>query len=117
MPKVIARFSASMVILSPFLMDGDGAADEGFWRDVADHGAVAAAAEATVGDERDVFAEAFAHDGARGAEHLAHTGAALGFDAPRRRGPLDLVVEDGCSAVSSDSKTMALPSNLRPSLP
>ncbi len=48
------------------LDDGDGAANEGFRRDVPDHEAVAAAAEATVGDEGDVFAEAFAHDGARG---------------------------------------------------
>ena len=79
------------------LDDGDGAADIRFRRDVADDEAVAAAAEATVGDESDVFAEAFTHDGARGAEHLAHTRAALrAFHAHDDDVTfLDLVIEDG----------------------
>jgi P-type E1-E2 ATPase len=55
-----------------------GAAEVGLGGDVADHEAVAAAGEAAVGDERDVLAEALAHDGAGGAEHLAHAGAAAG---------------------------------------
>ena len=59
------------------LDDGERAADEGFGRDVADDEAVAAAGETAVGDERDVLAEALAHDGAGGPEHLAHAGAAL----------------------------------------
>ena len=45
------------------LDDGDRAADIRFGCDVADDEAVAASAEAAVGDEGDVFAEAFAHDG------------------------------------------------------
>ena len=59
------------------LHEGDRAADVGFRRDVADDEAVAAAAEASVGDERDVFAEAFAHDGAGGRKHFAHARSAL----------------------------------------
>lgn len=46
--------------------DGNRAADEGLWGDVADDETVTAAAEAAIGDECDVFAEAFAHDGAGG---------------------------------------------------
>jgi heavy metal translocating P-type ATPase len=60
------------------LHDGDRAAFVGLGGDVADDEAVAAAGEAAVGDERDVLAEALAHDGAGGGEHLAHAGAALG---------------------------------------
>ena len=59
------------------LHQGDRAADLGFGRDVADDEAVAAAGEAAVGDEGDVGAEAGAHDGAGGGEHLGHAGAAL----------------------------------------
>ena len=50
----------------------------GFGGDVADDEAVGAAGEAAVGDEGDVVAEAGAHDGAGGGEHLGHAGAALG---------------------------------------
>ena len=60
-------FSASIVILSPSLDQRDRAADLGLGRDVADDEAVAAAAEAAVGDEGDVVAEAGAHDRARSA--------------------------------------------------
>ena len=47
-----------------------------------------AAGEAAVGDQGDVLAEAGAHDGAGGREHLGHAGAALGAfvaDDDRRR--------------------------------
>ena len=46
--------------------EGVGAAEGGGGGDVADHEAVAAAAEAAVGDERDFLAETFAHDGRSG---------------------------------------------------
>lgn len=68
-------------------VDGDGVAvaDEtdratllGLRRDVADEEAVAAAGEAAVGDKRDVLAEAVAHDGRAGLQHLRHAGTALG---------------------------------------
>lgn len=65
--------------LAPSHLDqGDGAADLRLGRDVADHEAVAAAAEASVGDERALLAQAGAHDGGGGREHLGHAGAALG---------------------------------------
>ena len=70
--------SASIVIWSPSLHQGDGAAVLGFGRDVADDEAVRAAGEAAVGDEGDVVAQAGADDGAGGREHLGHAGAALG---------------------------------------
>ena len=54
------------------------AADIGFRRDVADHETVGAAGETAVGDQRDVLAQAFAHDGGGGREHFAHAGAAFG---------------------------------------
>ena len=66
-------------------VDGDGvaffhererAAERGLGGDVADDEAVRAAGEAAIGDQRHVFAEALAHDGAGGGEHLAHAGAA-----------------------------------------
>jgi hypothetical protein len=81
---------------------------------VADDEAVAAAAEAAVGDERDVFAEALAHDGAGRGKHLAHAGAALrAFVADDDDvALLDLAVEDGLQRVSSESNTMALPVKL-----
>src|SRR6266436_5755734 len=44
--------------------------------------AVAAAGEAAVGDEGDLFAQAFAHDGGGGGEHFSHAGsAARAFEA------------------------------------
>ena len=58
MSRVSARVLASMVMVSPFLDHGDGAAERGFGCDVADDEAVAAAGEAAVRDERDVLAEA-----------------------------------------------------------
>ena len=60
------------------LDEGERAAHVGFGRDVADDKAVAAAGEAAVGDERDIFAETFAHDGGGGREHFAHAGTAFG---------------------------------------
>ena len=58
------------------LDEGDGTADISFGRDVADDEAVAAAAETAIGDERHVFAKAFAHDGGGGREHFPHAGTA-----------------------------------------
>src|SRR5262245_19093703 len=61
--------------LTFFCVDGDGvavfderewAANVGFGSDVTDDEAVATAGESTVGDEGDVFPEAFAHDGGSG---------------------------------------------------
>lgn len=66
------------------LDQGDGAADLRLWRDVADDEAVRAAGEAAVGDERAVVAQASAHDGGGGGEHLRHAGAALGALVPER---------------------------------
>ena len=56
----------------------DGAALLRLGHDMADEKAVAAAAEAAVGDEGDVVAEPGAHDGRAGLEHLRHAGAAAG---------------------------------------
>ncbi len=58
--------------------DGERTTEGGFWGDVADDETVGAAAEASIGDERDVFAEAFAHDCAGGGEHFAHPGTTDG---------------------------------------
>ena len=60
------------------LHQGEGAADIGFGADVADDEAVAAAGEASIGDEGDVFAEAASHHGAGRPKHFAHAGAAHG---------------------------------------
>src|SRR6185503_5068828 len=54
------------------LHERDGSADIRFGRDVAGDESVAAAGESSVGDERDVFAETFAHDGAGGRKHFSH---------------------------------------------
>ena len=64
---------------------------------MADDEAVAAAAEPAVGDERDVFAEALAHDGAGGREHFAHARAAFRAFAADDDDVafLDRAVEDG----------------------
>ena len=59
-----------------FVQQRDRAAARGFRRDVADHEAVGGAAEAAVGDQRDVVAEAAADQRGGDAEHLAHAGAA-----------------------------------------
>ena len=61
---------------------GDGAALLGLRRHVADDKAVAAAAEAPVGDESAVLPEARAHDGAGGRQHLRHAGPTLGALIP-----------------------------------
>mmetsp|Transcript_46316 Transcript_46316/g.144899 ORF Transcript_46316/g.144899 Transcript_46316/m.144899 type:complete len:355 (+) Transcript_46316:1223-2287(+) len=83
------------------LEEGDVAADLGLRRDVADDEAVGAAGEAAVGDERDVVAEAGAHDGGGGLEHLRHAGAALGaLVAQHHHGALgDLLGVDGLDHV------------------
>ncbi len=60
-----------------FIDQRERAAAIGFRSDVADDKSVSAAGETPVGDERDILAEAAAHDGARGAEHFAHARAAL----------------------------------------
>lgn len=61
---------------------GDGTALLGLRRHMANHESVRAAAEATVGDEGTVIAQARAHDGAGGGEHLRHARAALGALVP-----------------------------------
>ncbi|CRK45441.1 hypothetical protein BN1723_006607 [Verticillium longisporum] len=60
------------------LDETDGAALLGLGHNVADEEAVAAAGEAAVGQQRDVLAEAGAHDGRARLEHLGHAGPALG---------------------------------------
>src|SRR5690606_31262234 len=57
--------------------EGDGAAHLRLGRDVADDEAVGAAREAAVRDERDVVAEAGAHDDGGRRQQLRHAGAAL----------------------------------------
>ncbi len=61
-----------------FVDRGDGAAVEGFGRDVGHHEAVRGAAEAAVGDEGDFLGESGADNGAGDAQHLAHAGSAAG---------------------------------------
>src|SRR5690606_22706264 len=55
-----------------------GAAHHGFRCDVSDHEAVTAAGKTPVGDQCHVLAQAPAHDGGGGREHLPHAGPALG---------------------------------------
>ena len=57
---------------------GERATEGGFRGDVTDDEAVGAAAEASIGDEGDVFSEAFAHDCAGRGEHFAHSGTTDG---------------------------------------
>jgi hypothetical protein len=52
---------------------------------VADHEAVAAAAEAPVSDECTLLAQPCTHDGAGGRQHLRHAGATLGALVPAGR--------------------------------
>ncbi len=59
-----------------FVQQRDRPAARGFRRDVADHEAVGGAAEAAIGDQRHVVAEAAADQRGGDAEHLAHAGAA-----------------------------------------
>src|SRR5262249_38045566 len=61
----------------PFAQRGDGAARGGFGGDVADHQPARGAAESPVGHQRHAIAQAFADDGRRHAQHLAHSGAAF----------------------------------------
>ena len=79
------------------LDNGKGAAFVRFGGDVADNEAVAAAGESAVGDEGDVVAESFAHDGGGGRQHFSHAGASFGaFVADDEDVAfLDFVVEDG----------------------
>ena len=78
------------------LNQADGPARGGFRADVADAVAARAAREPAVGDQADLAAQAHAHDGRRGREHLLHAGTALGaFIANHHHMPfLDLAVED-----------------------
>src|SRR5439155_777857 len=55
---------------------GDRAADGRLGRDVAGHQAARGAAEAAVGQERDLLAQAFTHERRGDAQHLAHARAA-----------------------------------------
>ena len=61
-----------MVISSPLRHQRERPAGKRLGRDVADDKAVRAAAEAPIGDERDVFPETASHDRARRRKHLAH---------------------------------------------
>src|SRR5262245_55281476 len=61
----------------PFAQRGDGAARGGLGRDVAYHQSARGAAESPVGHQRNALAQAFADDGRRHAQHLAHSGAAF----------------------------------------
>ena len=60
------------------LHEADGTANLRLGGDVSDHEAVGTAGEAAVGDERAVVAEAGAHDGGGGGEHLGIPGPPLG---------------------------------------
>src|SRR5215468_5948525 len=60
-----------------FAQRGDGAARGGLWGDVADHQPARGATESPVGHQRHALAQAFADDGRRHAQHLAHSGAAF----------------------------------------
>ena len=79
------------------LDNGKGAAFGGFGGDVANNEAVAAAGESAVGDEGDMVAKPFAHDGGGGRQHFSHAGSAFGaFVADDEDVAfLDFVVEDG----------------------
>src|SRR5579884_723048 len=55
---------------------GDGATCRRFGRDMADAGPARAARETAIGDERDLLAEAHAHDVGGGRKHLLHAGTA-----------------------------------------
>ena len=98
-----------MMISSPSRDRGDRAAVDGLGRDVAGHEAVGGAAEAPVGEQRDVLAQAGAVDRGGDREHLAHAGAAGGA----------LVADDDDVAVAGcrRSRTAAIaassPSNTR----
>ena len=93
------------------LDDADRSTDRGFRRDVADDKSVAATGEASVGDQRDVLAETFAHDGAGRRKHLAHAGAAdRAFVANHDHVPaFTRPSRIASSAASSLSNTIALP--------
>ena len=99
--------------------EGERAAEVGLGRDVADDEAARAAGEATVGDERDVVAEAAAHDGAGGGEHFAHAGSAFGpFVADDDDVTLfDFVGEDGLERGFLGIEDAGFAVNFSPSLP
>src|SRR5689334_8994844 len=48
-----------------------------FWCDMTDNEAVRSARETSVGNQCDFLTKAFAHDGAGGPEHFAHTRSAF----------------------------------------
>mmetsp|Transcript_13416 Transcript_13416/g.57198 ORF Transcript_13416/g.57198 Transcript_13416/m.57198 type:complete len:458 (-) Transcript_13416:380-1753(-) len=74
------------------LHQADGAADLRLGGDVSDDEPVRAAGEAAVGDQRALLAEAGAHDGGGGREHLGHARATLGtFVADHDHGALERV--------------------------
>ncbi|MPM94237.1 hypothetical protein SDC9_141382 [bioreactor metagenome] len=58
------------------LQGSNRSASGSFWGNVSNAGAARAARKAPVGDEGHLLAQAHAHDGAGGAEHFLHTGAA-----------------------------------------
>src|SRR5207249_3592259 len=84
----------------------DWTADRGLGRDMANDVSVGRAAEAPIGDERDLLGESGTDDRAGHSEHLAHTGAApraLVAQSP----PVIAPLRTAASASSSLSKTRA----------
>jgi hypothetical protein len=80
----IAQFDTQALLgqiendLIAFRHEGDGSAAGGFGGGVSGHEAARRAAEAAVGEESDVFAEAESNQGSSEAEHFAHAGPAAG---------------------------------------
>ena len=72
------RLVTSMVIDVAVLDRRDRTAVHGLGRDVAGHEPARGAAEAPVGQQRDLVAEPLAHERRRDAEHLAHARSAAG---------------------------------------
>ena len=97
--------------LVAFPDDRDRAAERGFRRDVADHQAVRAAAEAAVGEQRHGLAEALADERAGDVEHLLHPGSAdRAFVADHDHvARVDLAARSPPLAAVSGSKTRAGP--------
>src|SRR5262245_63405183 len=101
----------------PFAQRGDGAARGCFGGDMADHQPARRAAESPVGHQRNALAQAFADDGRRHAQHLAHSGAAFrAFVAYHHDvAVFDLFVRDGFHSVFlafEDSRGAAVVSTL-----
>ena len=83
-----------------FLHQADGSTDGGFGGHMANHEAIGAAAEAAIGDQCHLLAEALAHDGGCRGEHLAHAGTPHGALVAHHHhiARLDLAIENGRQA-------------------